>query len=877
MDKMKYCRKCGKAVRYDAKFCRNCGAVQNNRSNAPSFSQPTNKENQVQDVLDNEINQKQKEIYSNNNKIKTVKKKRGIFVKVAAFLIIIFIGIAVKNILSDKPYKPGTLISNEKESSKSISEYVLSSVKISDNDLSVPAQSAYVSPEQPETVIDKVFINFSSCNLEGEKEVKVKKLSQKTDEQKGFTIQAYDFELEGISEFNTPVYIEMPYDPVIEDNLYEENTIFVQYYKREENRWVMIPSWIDAESNTVSILTNHFSTFGIFQDNEFDDVKKIAHLFQYSGEYKGPLTPVYTTGRNIERHYQYVDETIFQKYIDYKAVPVNDCASSFLNTMNHGTSAGGYYLTAVSPEMYKDTIKGLSNAGKLFVFSKITYQWYQGAATEDIIKDNFLNLFEIAMSSAGVALAAPEMTVVAAGIWLTGLTYDVGSVIYEHVTENEPRYLAYRLLSENGSVNYLPDEEICVLWRDINDTSYSNYDEELAKSKHKSIELYGEYGWAKAFNAIQKKYKENPVEMTKALERLLESYLDVFWYHYDIDTLMNYLKTTETGFIFKSTLYDEWEWPTEYEIQQYKANYRTKMKEFLRPVMKAMAQKSMLELNELTLQEVIKLWDLVNMEIDFEITDENLKAGEFFPSSPLSDMTINLSRLSEGTNPREWICAERKEKSNYVFGCNLYAYIKAGCPTNVEFYEKNEESGFSELVFSKEFALSKPTVISVDMKMEDINGIYRGKALGGNYVSGEEMDLYYQAIRIESNKEGILVGPCLENGDYDPDNLVQCTYNDSAKQYEGKARRESGNQWMELSFTAEIYETYKTPKAKVAYTQIISSRPGSLYIYEYDVEKTSALKGNPVGRSSEASENPVPSGGGSPVGGFTGPIIPQGD
>lgn len=866
MNKVKYCRKCGNAVREDAEFCRNCGAVQNIRPKMPSISdtQPSGNNSKGQDIFDNEI--------------KAVKKKRKILAYVAALLLVIFAAVNIINFLNDKPYKPGGVLSTSKrEEEGSIREYVVSHVKISDDDLNIPARSGTVNPKEPEIAIENTFINFSAYNLDGEKEVKVKKLKEIKDSEKGFTIQAYDFEIEGISEFNTPVYVEMQYDPVIEDNLYEENTIFVQYYNKEEKQWVMIPSWIDAENNTVSILTNHFSTLGIFQDDEFDDVKKIAHLFQYSGEYKGPLTPVYTTGRNIERYYQFVDETIFQKYIDYKTVPVNDCASSFLNAMNHGTSAGGYYLTAASPEMYKDTIKGFSNAGKLFVFSKITYQWYMGVATEDIIIDNFFNLLEIAYSSVGVALAVPELTVVAAGVWLTGLTYDVGSVIYEHVTDNEPRYLAYRLLSENGSINYLPDEEICVLWRDINDTSYSNYDEELAKSKHKSIELYGEHGWAKAFNAIQKKYKENPIEMTKALERLLESYLDVFWYHYDIEALTNYLKTTEIGTIFKSSLYDEWEWPTEYEIQQYKASYRTKMKEYLRPVMKAMAQKSMLELNELTLQEVIKLWDIVNMEIDFEIIDENLKAEEFFPSSPLSDMTIKLSELSEEANPREWICIDRREKSNYVFGCNLYAYIKAGCPTNVEFYEKDEESGFSELVLSKEFSLSNPTVISIDMSMEDINGIYTGKARGGNYISGVEMDLYYEAIRIESNKEGILLGPCLENGDYDPDNLVQCVFNKETKQYEGKARRESGNQWMELNFTAQIYEVYKKPRAKVAYSQTISSRPGSLYLYEYDVEKTSALKGNPVTRTSGESESPPPSGGGIPVGGFTGPIIPQGD
>jgi hypothetical protein len=755
--------------------------------------------------------------------------------------------------------------------------YVISDVKISDDDLNVPAQSGFVSPDEPEIRIENTYINFTSYNLDVTREVKVKKLNQISDNEKGFTIQAYDFEIEGISEFNVPVYIEMPYYPAIEDNLYEESTIFVQYYNDEEGKWEMIPSWVNAETNTVAILTNHFSPFGVFQDDNLEDAKKVAHLFKYLGEYKGPTTPVYTTGTNIQRYYQFVDEKTFQTYIDYKTVPANDFATSFLSVMNHGASSGQYYLYAASPEIYENTIKGFSYAGKLFVFSKIAYQWYNGVATSDIIMSNIFDLTEIAVDAAGIVFAAPELTVIAGGVWLTGLTYDVGTTAYEYMSENEPRYLAYRIASESGYIKYLPDEEICVYWREIEDPSYSEYDKELAKSRNRSIKLSGEYGWAQAFNAIQKKYKENPIEMIKALERLLESYLDVFWYHFGYAELTDILKSVETGIIFKSNLYDEWEWPVESEIQEYKANYRQKMKEYLRPIMKAMAQKALLELNELTLNEVVKLWDVVNMEIDFQIVDENLKEGEFFPASPLSDMTIKLSKLGDEAIADEWICRERRERSNSVFTCNIYAYIKAGCPTNVEFYEKNTETGVQELVISKEFTLSNPTIISIDKRMEDINGIYTGKAIGGNYTTGEEMDLYYKAIRIESNKEGILIGPCLENGDYDPDYMVQCVLNKETNQYEGKVKRESGNQWMELSFIAEIYEVYKKPRARVGYSQTISTRIGSIYIYEYEVERTSALKGSPVGRTSGTSETPAPTGGGQPVGGYTGPIIPEGD
>ncbi len=880
MNKVKYCRKCGNTINNSVKFCRHCGALQNNQSKSPSVrdSQPSKKNIKGPDVIDNSIKQKQKEKYFSDNETKTAKKKRGIFGKIAALLLIIFIAVNIINFLSDKLNKPGSILTTgSKNENKSISEYVISDVKISDDDLNVPAQSGFVSPDEPEIRIENTYINFTSYNIDVTREVKVKKLNQISDNEKGFTIQAYDFEIEGISEFNVPVYIEMPYYPAIEDNLYEESTIFVQYYNENESKWEMIPSWINAEANTVSFLTNHFSPFGVFQDDNLEDAKKVAHLFKYLGVYKGPTTPVYTTGRNIERYYQFVDEKTFQTYIDYKTVPVNDFATSFLNVMNHGASAGEYSLYALSPEIYKDTINGFSKAGKLFVLSKIAYQWYNDVATQDIIMDNIFDLTEIAVGTVGTLAAAPELTLIAGGVWLTGLTYDVGTTAYEYMSENEPRYLAYRIASESGYIKYLPDEEICVYWREIEDPSYSEYDKELAKSRNRSIKLSGEYGWAQAFNAIQKKYKENPIEMTKALERLLESYLDVFWYHFGYAELTDILKSVETGIIFKSTLYDEWEWPVESEIQEYKANYRQKMKEYLRPIMKAMAQKALLELNELTLKEVVKLWDVVNMEIDFQIVDENLKEGEFFPASPLSDMTIKLSKLSEEAKADEWICSERRERSNSVFSCNIYAYIKAGCPTNVEFYEKNKETGIQELAISKEFTISNPTIISIDKRMEDINGIYTGKAIGGNYTTGKEFDLYYKAIRIESNKDGILIGPCLENGDYDPDNMVQCVLNKETNQYEGKVRRESGNQWMELSFIAEIYEVYKKPRARVGYSQTISTRIGTIYIYEYEVERTSVLKGSPVGRTSGTSETPAPTGGGQPVGGYTGPIIPEGD
>jgi len=116
--------------------------LQNNQSKSPSVrdSQPSKKNIKGPDVIDNSIKQKQKEKYFSDNETKTAKKKRGIFGKIAALLLIIFIAVNIINFLSDKLNKPGSILTTgSKNENKSISEYVISDVKISDDDLNVPA------------------------------------------------------------------------------------------------------------------------------------------------------------------------------------------------------------------------------------------------------------------------------------------------------------------------------------------------------------------------------------------------------------------------------------------------------------------------------------------------------------------------------------------------------------------------------------------------------------------------------------------------------------------------------------------------------------------------------------------------------------------
>jgi len=166
---------------------------------------------------------------------------------------------------------PGTVSASGVTSSASaaLAAVSLSDISISAADLNIPGLSAMVSPDQPEVSLNGATVDFGLCNLPGEAKLTVKKLAPKQDAKNGFSIQPYDFSLEGRSEFHVPVLLEMAYAPSVEDDAAESNGIFVQHY--DGGKWQLVPSWVNADKNTVTVLTNHFSTFAVFEDTSAKD------------------------------------------------------------------------------------------------------------------------------------------------------------------------------------------------------------------------------------------------------------------------------------------------------------------------------------------------------------------------------------------------------------------------------------------------------------------------------------------------------------------------------------------------------------------------------------------------------------------------------
>ncbi len=155
-----------------------------------------------------------------------------------------------------------------------------------------------------------------------------------------------------------------------------------------------------------------------------------------------------------------------------------------------------------------------------------------------------------------------------------------------------------------------------------------------------------------------------------------------------------------------------------------------------------------------------------------------------------------------------------------------------------------------------------------------VSGIYTGQSSGQYSSTGDTFELRYPAIRIEERSNGLLIGPCMENGDYEAELQVLCTYNADTGYYEGFSRLENGDQWTEMQFRADIHLDADIPSAEVAYLQTFSQH--STCTYYFEVTRIMDLTGQAVspatGSSGSGGSADVPAGanpmGGVPVGGW---------
>lgn len=261
----KYCRHCGAQLRDEAVFCKKCGQS-TARSRDKSSAEPDSAAS-VQPAA-----------------AKKTAKKPFPFAAVAVALAVVLViegvvaGLWYPGFLRPKNTEPEGVVTvsedemeelvKEDADTEAVSDLTVASlpdtkdikIRYSEDEInSAPAQTAKVSPENPVADFGDVKVDFKSWNLEGEDELTVRTLGEKTDStENGWSINAYDFSLKsGKHKFATRVAV------TISCTAASGELASCVGFNKETGKWEDLRTELSKDGKSCTFYTTHFSPEGL--------------------------------------------------------------------------------------------------------------------------------------------------------------------------------------------------------------------------------------------------------------------------------------------------------------------------------------------------------------------------------------------------------------------------------------------------------------------------------------------------------------------------------------------------------------------------------------------------------------------------------------
>lgn len=616
-----------------------------------------------------------------NMSLKNVKPKKPINKRlmrrsIALITAVVLIGTVLWQVLKqDTPDNP-----NHKEeiSSSDETKYTYSplvDITYSSAEMNTTGVKAVVSPDSPKVTLSGVTVDFGDYNIAESGTLEIAKLPVKSDSGAGIQAQAYNISLGDIEKFPAMVEITIPYDTQGLSEEEENYAISVGWYDENQNIWKILPSQVNSSSNTVTFKTDHFSPFAILKNT----MTKGNTVFYYeNNQYLGPNTPVLVDTGALKKYLNSIDSNSFDKLIRDKSVPTNELLSSGLGIFNDVMSGSDYAVAlSQSSSLMKIVGSKFTALGAAALAYKVTDQWSRGVKTDKIIRDNAFSLLELAATGVVIATGSPFVTVCAAGIWIAGivdnLTYDPEDIgVYLNYLERCYDYFNLQqatYMSSTGQCSYniqLPGK----------------------RSNLRSGErfLTAKSDWGAVVSGIYYDDKKYPNLISSDVNKLLDSYSDVFW-NVPRSDLLYWID--QSGLLPAGTYAKDLPWPTDpAEIQKYKDRCKIRNFDRLQPLFKAMAEK---ELRDLWMQyyaAAFQLADELNQTMVFEVNDPALKTTGF-SKSKYANKVLYLN--NNGLYGNDFYCKERHTDSNQIFTCTVYHYITAGMPNELMIFPEGAD------------------------------------------------------------------------------------------------------------------------------------------------------------------------------------------
>ncbi len=313
-----------------------------------------------------------------------------------------------------------------------------SPIILNKRDYKVKPTVVKVGPDNYIAEVDDVIVDFGEYNdfLEN-KELQIKDIGEKFNEDQSLSAHIYDFELENQSKFFYPVAITLPCNGI--------EYPYVQYYNEDTELWEFVPSVVSEYENSVIFLTDHFSIFGVFESTKGRAAKSI---FVYENLANGPETPVSKVYYNPAYTREIIDKCNADTQSLIDSLKAGSAQSSkfskaMLDSLGSTSSAtgGSDYTSKVVAFLNDIEIpdaldKSLSCAGAALTSVKVGLSWYESGSISKALQDNAFDLAEFALSSAAQVYGSAPLTVCAGAAFLAGAANELGNDVTKWINGN---------------------------------------------------------------------------------------------------------------------------------------------------------------------------------------------------------------------------------------------------------------------------------------------------------------------------------------------------------------------------------------------------------------------------------------------------------
>ncbi|MHB1364196.1 MAG: zinc-ribbon domain-containing protein [Eubacteriales bacterium] len=675
----RFCRKCGTSYSEGALFCRKCGTL---TSEHPAQDKAVNKPPMP---------------YTNRKQPQTIRTSEPASVPVPAIRRKSPLAAIIASILIFAIIIGAVTVGVNKCGEEAINgNSGLTNITYTEKELSVKGTQASVSPESPVAAAGDVTLDFGAFNLYGESTLEVKALPQKNDSRTGVTVTAYDFTLtdnvsrETVSEFPTLVDITIPCTATADEYA------FVQYYDRDAKEWQIIDSRRNYENNTMTFQTTHFSIYGEskmilgtqYSMGPAGEPTLPSQSFAYIGGYDGPLTEVYFVSADLDKLMDELDFDTMIKILNSCKVYPHDMATALMGLGNDAANVLDLSATNKLINTMLRTDSGLAKwstsirlVGSALVFAKVAYQLYIGGEVETVAYINAVNITEALLTVAGVVLGSEALLMMATAVFIGNTIYSLATL--EFTTIQEQGYINFN--DGLGAVFYA--ESLNVMPKETVSLSQAYY----TPSGPITLDRGGK-GFARALDAIYIHYIDKPAELQKAVENLINDYVNCFW---DSPTLTD---ADRVRYAYYKEGYDannppRWIQPSPEAIQSYKDKFREKLMSDIKPLMKEFAERVLHDL-KLKLRDTIEkdYVPFLNTVITIQAEVKNAP-----PAENTFDKTIYARDYYMRFSPENllyWVSAEdymtdynprARENSNEIYKSTVYNFIQIGDPAEIEF------------------------------------------------------------------------------------------------------------------------------------------------------------------------------------------------